>query len=65
MKDLINLARRINSELPVAFWEWNADDTHFWSECGNDTLYNRDGKEVCSNFCPKCGCFMTHQEDRW
>jgi hypothetical protein len=50
--------------LTYAYWDWQHDGSHFCSECGTDALFNYEGEEFCSLWCPHCGCFMTHQEDQ-
>jgi hypothetical protein len=59
MKSLIELAHSLNYPLPIAYWDWQHDGTHFCSECGTDALFNYEGEEFCSLWCPHCGCFMT------
>lgn len=50
--------------IKYAYWDWQCDGTHFCSECGTDALFNYEGEEFCSTWCPHCGCYMTHQEDQ-
>lgn len=40
------------------YWDWQHDGTHFCSECGTDALFNFEGEEFCSFYCPHCGAIM-------
>lgn len=45
--------------IAYAYWDWQCDGTHFCSECGSSALFNHYGEELCTVWCPACGCFMT------
>ena len=50
--------------IETAYWDWQHDGTHFCSECGTDALFNYEGEEFCSLYCPHCGLFMTKVVDK-
>ena len=56
----------ITNVTPVVYarWDYQIDGTHFCSDCGTNALYNYEGKEICSNWCPACGCFMTEVRNK-
>ena len=53
------MAKKEYVEREVAYWDWQRDGTHFCSYCGTDALFNDEGTEFCSFYCPHCGRTMT------
>ena len=50
--------------MKTAYWDWQSGGTHFCSECGTDALFNYEGEEFCSLYCPHCGLIMTKVVDK-